>query len=124
MKKLMILLLGCVPFMTSAMAQETIAQRAAKKEMAKYNQTGEFEKCIYRNQIRKTVIIDDSNILFQMRGKKYMLNTIPKGCNGLEFERQFAMPVRNNRLCEKDFITTFRGATCMLSQFEVLDKKS
>lgn len=124
MKKILILSLGCLAVgMASATAYETMAQKAANKEFAKYNQTGEFEKCINNNKIKKTVVVDDSKIIFEMKNNKFMLNTLNKECNSLAFERSFNYGVSNNKLCKKDVIQT-RHATCLLSEFEVLEEKS
>lgn len=124
MKKILILSLGCLAVgITSAMAYETIAQKAANKEFAKYNQTGEFEKCIRNNQIKKTVVVDDTKIIFEMKNNKFMLNTLNKGCDSLAFDRSFNYGVSNNRICKKDIIQTKR-ATCLLSEFEILEEKS
>ena len=119
------LLLSVVVFCTwgaaGAMAFESMEERAAK-EMAKYTQTGEFEKCVSYNMIKKTVILDDSNILFELKNDKYMLNTMKSECKKLAFEKQFSYAVSNNKICGKDIISTRRG-TCSLSSFEILDKK-
>lgn len=123
MKKTVIIALGCLAIGTSAMAYETIAQKAANKEFAKYNQTGIFEKCIKHNMIKKTVVIDDTKIIFEMKNKKFVMNTLKSKCNGLAFDRSFNFGVSNNRICEKEVIQTRRDV-CMLSKFEILEEKS
>lgn len=106
----------------AAFAYETMEQKAAK-EMAKYNQTGETEKCIRYNMIKKTTILDDTKILFELKNNKYLLNTMNSECKSLYFEKQFSMSPSGNRVCTKDVISTPR-ATCLLGSFEVLEEKS
>ncbi|MCC3860480.1 hypothetical protein [Pseudemcibacter aquimaris] len=123
MKKTLVLLIGCLAIGNSAIAYETAAQKAAKKKLDRYNQTGTFENCINYKNIKKSVVIDNNRILFELRGNKTVLNTMDNRCESLEFERQFNYAVRNSKLCAKDVIYARRD-TCMLSQFEVLEKKS
>ena len=72
MKKILLIALGYLSIGTVASAQ-TIAQKAADKEFAKYNQTGEFERCVYRNNVKKMFVIDDTKILLKLRGNKFLL---------------------------------------------------
>lgn len=122
MKKILIVILGCLSIGTVASAQ-TIAQKAADKEFAKYNQTGEFERCVQRNDVKKMVVIDDTKILFKLRGNKFVLNTLDNQCMGLAMFRQFTFGVNTNRMCDSDVIQTRRDI-CALSKFEVLEEKS
>ena len=64
MKKILLLTLGYLSIlsMVSVASAESTAQKAANREFAKYNQTGDFEKCIKRNTVRKMVVIDDTKI--------------------------------------------------------------
>lgn len=105
-----------------AFAYESMEQKTAK-EMAKYNQTGEFEQCIRYNMIDKTTILDDTKIIFELKNDKHLLNTMNSECRSLYFEKQFSMPSSGNKICAKDVIST-RRATCMLGKFEVLEEKS
>ncbi|MDG1995864.1 MAG: hypothetical protein P8J14_05175 [Emcibacteraceae bacterium] len=123
MKKIVIMTLGCLAISTSAMAYETAAQKAANKEFAKYNQTGTFEKCIKHNLIDKTVVIDDTKIIFEMKNNKFVMNTFKNKCSGLALKRSFNFGVTGNRICEKEVIQTHRDI-CMLSKFEILEEKS
>ncbi|MDG1709430.1 MAG: hypothetical protein P8H03_11745 [Emcibacteraceae bacterium] len=123
MKKTIIMAIGCLAIGSSAMAYETIAQKAANKEFAKYNQTGTFEKCIKYNMIKKNVVIDDTKIIFKMKNNNIVMNTLNSQCHSLAFERKFNFGVSNNRICEKDLIHTRRD-TCLLSKFETLEEKS
>lgn len=123
MKKILLLTLGCLTMISAASAQ-TGAQKAVDKKLAKYNQTGEFVNCIRRNMIKKMVVVDDTKILFELKGNKAMLNTLDKKCTGLAMFRQFSFGVQNNRVCDTDIITTRQSAICNLSDFEVLEEKS
>ena len=105
----------------TAFAFESMEQKTAK-EMAKYNQTGEFENCISYSLINKTTILDDTKILFELKNNKYLLNTMNSECKNLYFEKQFTMSPNGNKICAKDVIATPR-ATCLLGSFEVLEKK-
>ncbi len=123
MKKMLLL---SVVFVTAwggvaAFAFESMEQKAAK-EMAKYNQTGEFERCISYSLIDKTTILDDTRILFELKNNRYLLNTMNSECKSLYFEKKFNMTPNGNKLCAKDMISTPR-ATCLLGSFEILEKK-
>jgi len=107
---------------SGALAYETKEEKTAK-EMAKYNQTGEYEKCIRYNMIDKTTILDDTKIIFELKNNKNLLNTMNSECTSLYFEKQFSMPSSGNKICAKDLISTRRD-TCMLGAFEVLEDKS
>lgn len=122
MKKILIVILGCLSIGSVASAQ-TIAQKAADKEFAKYNQTGQFEKCIHHNNVKKMVVIDDTKILFKLRNNKFALNTLNSQCRGLAMFRQFTFGVNTNRICGTDVIQTRRDI-CQLSDFEILEEKS
>ena len=121
MKKILFIALGCLSIGTVASAQ-TIAQKAADKEFSKYNQTGEFERCVHRNNVKKMVVIDDTKILLKLRGNKFLLNTLDSQCMGLAMFRQFTFATNTNRMCDTDIIQTRRDI-CSLSKFEVLEEK-
>jgi len=104
----------------------TNAERYAK-EMAKYKQTNEFENCISPSRIKQTKVLDDSHILFEMRGGRVYLNTLESKCSRLGFERAITYTVRGNRLCNVDIVyvldpTFGNGPSCSLGKFEILEK--
>ncbi len=107
----------------SAFAQNTTAEKAAMEEFAKYTQTGEFTKCINHNRIKKTTIVDDQKIMFEMRNNTVLLSTLARACSNLGFYRQFNYVASGNKICSKDMISTVRGS-CSLGKFETLEKKS
>ena len=55
------------------------------REMAKYTQTNVFENYIRPHQIKRTNVLDDNYIIFEMRGKQYLLNTLDHKCSRLGF---------------------------------------
>lgn len=97
-----------------------------EKEMAKYKQTEKFENCIFNRSIKRTKVLDDSNIIFEMRNDRVYLNTLNNRCPSLRFSRQFAYKPTNNRLCGYDIISVFDSSgpkgSCGLGQFELLEK--
>lgn len=107
----------------SALAQGTTAEKAALEKFSKYEQTGEFTNCINYNMIEKTTIVDDTRIMFELKGNKTVLSTLNNECRNLSFDRQFAYSPNANKVCAKDMISTKRGS-CSLGQFETLEEKS
>lgn len=107
----------------SAFAQGTTAERVALEKFSKYEQTGEFTRCINHNMIKNATIVDDSRIMFELKGKKTVLSTLRGECHRLGFNRQFGYASSGNKLCGQDMITTRRGS-CILGEFETLEKKS
>lgn len=105
-----------------AVAGEITAIKAAKEKLDKYIPTGEFEKCINQSEIRKTTIIDDTRILFELRNNKTYLNTLDGVCNRLGTNRQFSYPPSKGKLCNTDMISTENGP-CGLGEFEILNEK-
>ncbi len=104
---------------------KTSAERY-EDEMAKYKRTDMFEKCIRHNSIKRTKVLDDTHIIFEMRNGQVYLNTLTNNCRPLGFTRQFAVNVRNNRLCDVDFISVLDSMTsygsCGLGKFELLEE--
>ncbi len=106
----------------SALAQSTTAERAAQERFAEYEQTGEFQQCIIHRMIKRTTIVDDSKIMFELKGGEVLLNTLSNDCTNLSFERKFNYATTNSRLCAKDVIST-RYGNCILGKFELLEEK-
>lgn len=130
MRKIFISLVCCVGLgITFSAFAETDAERGAK-ELAKYNQTGEFKKCINFSLIKNTKVIDDNRIVFEMKHRKYMLNTLKSECRKLAYNNNFAIAPMSNRVCGSDMINVVSslsggagGAACLLGEFEVLEKR-
>ena len=83
------------------------------------------ERCINSRTIRRTDVVDDSNVVFYMRGTKVYLNTLPKPCKGLADERRFTYGSFTRSLCEFDRISVlkdstfgaYEGRSCKLGRF-------
>lgn len=83
--------------------------------------------CITPSNIRNTVAVDDSTILFYMRGanKVTYRSVLAHTCPNLARENRFSYKVTINRLCNTDLITVLEqsgaglrdGFTCRLGSF-------
>ena len=83
--------------------------------------------CITPSNIRQTVIIDDSTILFYMRGgnKTTYRIALSQECPNLARENRFSYKTTMNRLCDSDLITVLEqyglglreGFRCRLGLF-------
>ncbi len=88
----------------------------------------ESQRCINSRTIRRTDVVDDSNILFYIRGSKVYLNTLPKTCKGLSDERRFTYGSYTRSLCEFDRINVlkdstfgaYEGRACKLGRFRLV----
>lgn len=82
----------------------------------------EAQHCVSLHAIRNTRVIDAQTILFEMSGKKTLVNRLPRKCPGLAFEKRFAYKTSLSQLCSSDIITVItdigRGASCGLGKFE------
>ena len=65
--------------------------------------------CISTTRLRSTNIVDDSNILFYMRGRTVYHNILPRQCNGLAREGRFSYRVTSSNLCQLDSIRILYG---------------
>lgn len=83
--------------------------------------------CITPSNIRETVVIDDSTILFYMRGGRKVAyrSALSHSCPNLGRENRFSYKLTMNRLCNSDLITVLEqygaglrdGFTCRLGSF-------
>jgi len=83
--------------------------------------------CITPSNIKQTVVIDDSTILFYMRGSSKVTYRIALSheCPNLARENRFAYKTTMNRLCDSDLITVLEqygvglheGFSCRLGMF-------
>lgn len=81
------------------------------------------KKCIDLVRIDHTEVVDDSTILFHMKGGEIMQNKLPHRCFGLKFEDGFSYAVSLPQLCSTDIIKVFRrGTACGLGQFTPYEK--
>ena len=93
--------------------------------------TNDFDRtpkdCITISNIKETAVIDDSTILFYMRGgnKVTYRTALSMACPNLAREDRFSYKVPINRLCNSDLITVLEqfgvglreGFTCRLGLF-------
>jgi hypothetical protein len=85
------------------------------------------QDCITPSNIRETAVVDDSTILFYMRGgaKLTYRTSLPHTCMNLARENRFSYKVTMNRLCDTDLISVLEqwgvglreGFTCRLGKF-------
>jgi len=75
--------------------------------------------CISRSRIRSIRFIDDQSAIVKMMGKKKILLTMRKECNGIAREG-FITRVNGNKLCAKfdRFEVIDRGISCAIESFE------
>jgi hypothetical protein len=111
-------------FAIAGWADEKDDEAAAKDEVtdAAFDRTP--IDCVSVNRIRRTEVIDDQTVLFEMNGDVYLSNILERDCPGLDREKRF-MHETYGRLCDIDTITvleqwgnSFRdGFTCRLGKF-------
>ena len=81
--------------------------------------------CIKASLIRQTKVVDDSRILFYLRGKSIYQNILPRRCRGLSREGRFSYHIATGSLCRLDTIRILyhggaglqEGAACGLGYF-------
>jgi hypothetical protein len=81
--------------------------------------------CVTLNRIDDIEILDDRNIVFQMRGNDHYLNILPYTCNGLGPGDTIMFRTSLNEVCEVDVITVAddigpglrAGVSCGLGRF-------
>ena len=106
-----------------AMAATTADARIDITYLDRFEQTGEVENCITRNQIKETRILDNETILFHLVGGKWYMNKLPYSCSGLRSENGFVLDSGNApHLCSTDSIR-IRFKPCGLGQFERIVRK-
>lgn len=100
----------------------TLAAQAAAEEPAPAADDETAQNCVSLHAIRSTRVLDDRTILFEMHGRKMLVNRLPRRCPSLGFEKRFAYKTSLSRLCNTDIITVLtdfgRGASCGLGMFE------
>jgi len=84
------------------------------------------EDCIYLRMLRRTEVLDDRNILFEMTGGKIYRNFLPRRCHSLSNRESFMYESRASRLCRSDRIRVIdsmsmgagmSGPSCALGKF-------
>jgi len=123
-KKSFILILMMAFVSTSALADGAKKEDKLAKALENYQKTGKSQLCVSLTRIDTSRVIDDSNILFEMKGNKAYLNHLPHKCSRLGYEKSFSYSLSTNQLCNVDLITVFdsssniSGPTCGLGKFE------
>lgn len=87
------------------------------------------KRCVSLARVDRTHVLDDSNILFYMRGKKVYINKLPRKCHGLRRADSFMYKTSLSQLCDLDIITVLenigfgfsRGPSCGLGLFYPID---
>lgn len=82
-------------------------------------------RCLNARSIRRTEVIDDNNVVFEIQGRRLFLNQLPKSCTGLSENRRFSYETYTRSLCAFDKIrvlreagdTFFEGRSCSLGRF-------
>ncbi len=104
------------------------AVSAAPEDVGDETDAQESQRCIDSRTILRTDVVDDSNILFYIRGSKVYLNTLPRTCKGLSDERRFTYGSYTRSLCEFDRINVlkdstfgaYEGRSCKLGRFRLV----
>jgi hypothetical protein len=86
--------------------------------------------CVSLSQVDRTEVIDDTTILFYMRGNRIYRNVLPHRCPGLNREQAFMYRVTTSQLCNVDVITVLDrigagfmpGASCGLGKFQPISE--
>lgn len=128
-RKLCVIMMSLSVLSLSAFGSESEKKNdKVAKALLKYTETGEEKLCISVRRVKTSRVLDDKNILFIMKGKKAYLNTLPRKCGRLGFEKAFGYRLHNSRLCNVDLITVIdtmgmNGPTCGLGKFKQYEKK-
>jgi len=89
----------------------------------------ETQRCLATRQIKSPVVVDDSNVLFFMRGDTVYLNRLPEACKGLLRYKTFSYQQIAGRVCESDLINLHRSIDpsvvrrCKIGIFEEIDSR-
>jgi hypothetical protein len=99
-----------------------------EKALAKFDRTGETKKCVNPGRIRNMRVVDDNHIIFELPGRTYYLNNLPRRCRSLGFHESIMYKVRGGSLCERELFqvldgSSIPGAHCSFGKFEKLVKK-
>ena len=106
-----------------------VAALVAGPSLADEEVDTDARRCI-NGSIRSTKIVDDSSILFYLRGKSIYHNILPRRCAGLLREGRFSYHRTTSSLCRRDTIQVLyaagaglhEGRTCSLGYFYKVTK--
>lgn len=95
--------------------------------LAGYTGTGDMKTCLSTTHISQTSVIDDSHILFEVRGRKLYVNRLLHKCHGLARSGGFGYEVPTSDLCSGQMIwvleQTGAGSSCVLGKFERVEER-
>jgi len=120
----------------TCIANPVFAQDEDATEVPEGEKVGdEMRSCVTLRSLRRTEVIDDSTVLFRMRGRTTFLNILPRRCGGLAREDRFSYDSRFGRLCAGDMIRVLyidsfgpshqmrEGAGCRLGSFQKISQE-
>ncbi len=96
--------------------------------LERYAPTGDTKSCISLTQISQSNVLSETEIFFEMKGRRGYLNTMPYRCPSLDFYKSYTYKTGINQLCSTDFITVLmgsvgEGASCGLGKFVEYERK-
>ena len=71
---------------------------------ARFERTGETERCLMRHGIIETRVIDKRHILFRTGVSRYYLNTLPHECASLDHAHAIGIDTPTSNLCDIDSV--------------------
>lgn len=94
----------------------------------RYQSTGDTKSCISLTRISQSHVLSDTEIFFEMRGRRGYLSTLPHRCPSLDFYKSYTYKTGINQLCNTDIITVLlggarEGASCGLGMFVEYERK-
>ena len=69
----------------------------------------ESMRCLNLGLVTDTDVVNDRNIVFEMRSRDLYRNVLPKRCVGLFREKAFTYRTTLGRICEGDLISVLEG---------------
>lgn len=109
----------CLPLLVGAAGLARAAEPEAAPPANGASDVKPTPICLDPAFIDRTQIVDDSTILFHMRGGKIWKNTLASKCFGLKMQGGFAYEVQGGTICSN--MQTIRvlnqGSICALGEF-------
>lgn len=68
---------------------------------------GSLEKCIPARSIRRTEVLDDQHIVFELPSKKYYLVQFERACHMMRPDSTIIYEPRGSQLCRMDFVRVY-----------------
>lgn len=126
MKKTLLGAALSIVLVSGAIADDSMSK--LDKAIKKFDRTGETERCVSPYRIRQTRVVDDNHIIFEMVGRKTLLNVLPRKCHSLGFQETILYTVRGGQLCRGDIFSVLghggrTSNSCVFGDFEQLEKK-